>query len=154
MQRNKPWNILTLNSYVFRCTVQCSEFFTWNWNLPYDFLSEMEPKVKIFVHITVLIKCNLYNLFCVFLRPYSKINKSTRAKMAVIFVYFRFSVIAFCVDVTIKMCELIFKETSLFDCCNNTERNYTKPEVSKNSCHFYPCWFVDFCIRSIHASNI
>jgi hypothetical protein len=35
-------------------------------------------------------------------RPYSKVDKSTRAKVAVIFAYFWFSVIAFRVVTTIK----------------------------------------------------
>jgi hypothetical protein len=35
-------------------------------------------------------------------RLYSKDNKSSRAKVAIIFVHFRFSVISFCVVATIK----------------------------------------------------
>jgi hypothetical protein len=60
-------------------------------------------------------------------RPYLNVDKLTRAKVAVIFAYFQFSVIAFCAVATIKNCELVFEATSLFDCCNNPERNYTKP---------------------------
>jgi hypothetical protein len=42
-------------------------------------------------------------------RPYSKVNKSTRAKVEVIFIYFWFIVITLCVVATIKKCELVFE---------------------------------------------
>jgi hypothetical protein len=54
--------------------------------------------------------------------------------VAVIFDYFQFSVIVFCVVATQKTkSELAFDINSNFDCCNNTESNYnyTKPEVTK-----------------------
>jgi hypothetical protein len=58
-------------------------------------------------------------------RPYSKVNKSTRAKVAFIFAHSRFSVIIFfCVVATNS--ELAFERNSNFDCCNSTESNYTK----------------------------
>jgi hypothetical protein len=53
--------------------------------------------------------------------------------VAVILAHFRFSVIAFCVVATIKKCELVFEANSPLDCCNNTERNRIKTEVSKNA---------------------
>jgi hypothetical protein len=40
-------------------------------------------------------------------------------------------VFAFCVFATVKRRELVLEANSLFDCCNDTERNYTKPEVIK-----------------------
>jgi hypothetical protein len=52
-------------------------------------------------------------------RPYSKVNKSTRTKVAVIFDHFRFSVInyIFFVVVIVKF-EFVSKTSSLFICCN------------------------------------
>jgi hypothetical protein len=63
--------------------------------------------------------------------------------VVVIFVYFWFSVIAFCVVTN-----------SLFDCCNNTKRNYTKTELEKNNCQFCPpliCWLLNkvYCSYAI-----
>jgi hypothetical protein len=51
-------------------------------------------------------------LYHILNRPYSKVNKSTTAKMALIFAHFWFGVITFCIVVTIKN-ELVF-ETNLF----------------------------------------
>jgi hypothetical protein len=47
--------------------------------------------------------------------------------VTVIFAYFQFSVIAFVVVVA----------NSLFDRCNNRKKNYAKPEMGENNCHFY-----------------
>jgi hypothetical protein len=55
--------------------------------------------------------CNNKTLDRYLKRPYSKVDKSTRAEVAVIFAYFRLSVIAFCVVAAIKKCELVSKET-------------------------------------------
>jgi hypothetical protein len=52
-------------------------------------------------------------------RPYSEVNKSTRAKVAIIFAYS-------------KKCVFFFEyKLTRFDCCNNIKSNYAKPEVSK-----------------------
>jgi hypothetical protein len=60
-------------------------------------------------------------------RPYSKISKSTGAKVAVIFAYIRFSVIASFVVVN-----------TLFDCWNNMKRTNTKTEVRKKKLPLLP----------------
>jgi hypothetical protein len=54
-------------------------------------------------------------------------QKSTRAKEAVVFAYFQFSVTSFCAVATTKN-EFVFETNN---CCNNTKRNYTKTEMRK-----------------------
>jgi hypothetical protein len=56
-------------------------------------------------------------------RPYSKVNKSTRAKVTVIFANFRFGVISFCVVATIKK-DFVLK-TSLFVIVATTKKATT-----------------------------
>jgi hypothetical protein len=51
--------------------------------------------------------------------------------VAVIFAYFQFGVIAFCITATIEKHELVFEANSLYDYCNNPEINYIKLEVTK-----------------------
>jgi hypothetical protein len=88
---------------------------------------------------------------------YSKVNKSTRVKVTIIFVHLRFSVMSFSVLLQQSKHMSLLRtnlpcfeyKLTLFDYCNNTKSNYTKPEVDKNNCYFYPCWFVDYWIRYI-----
>jgi hypothetical protein len=58
-------------------------------------------------------------------RRYSKVNKSIRAEVAVIFSLPVYCNYTFCVVATMKKCELVCEANSLFDCCNNTERIIT-----------------------------
>jgi hypothetical protein len=45
---------------------------------------------------------NLFSVTLLYNRPYSKVRKSTRVKVAVIFAHIRFSVIPFCVTAAIR----------------------------------------------------
>jgi hypothetical protein len=66
---------------------------------------------------------NYKYIYVVFVnRPYSKVNKSTKAKVAAIFsLPVKYNYTFFCVFATMKKCELVFEASSHFDCCNNTE---------------------------------
>jgi uncharacterized membrane protein len=67
-------------------------------------------------------------------RLYSEVSKSTRAKVAVTFAHFLFSVITFCV----LQPALLLKQAQILIVAN-TESGYTKPEAGKNDCHLCPC---------------
>jgi hypothetical protein len=63
-------------------------------------------------------------------RPYSKVNKSMRAKVIIIFAYFWFNVFWIVAN-------------SFFDCLNNTKRNCTKTE-EKMTATFAPVDLLTF----------
>jgi hypothetical protein len=62
------------------------------------------------------------------------IQKSTRVKVAVIFAYFRFSLIAFCVVARIEK----IQAHNLLLLQQHKKSNYTKPEIDKNNYYFCP----------------
>jgi hypothetical protein len=79
------------------------------------------------------------------------IQKSTnqKEKKWQLLFHFRFSVIIFCVVATVKKWTCFACKFTLFHYCNNTESIIKLNRKWKNNCHFCPCWFIDFWIRSI-----
>jgi hypothetical protein len=71
-------------------------------------------------------------------RPYSKVNKSTRTKVAVIFAHFRFSVISLLLQQSKSEFASIQAHT-FWQLQQHKKQNYTRPELGKNNYHFYPC---------------
>jgi uncharacterized membrane protein YwzB len=83
-------------------------------------------------------------------RPYSKINKSIRAKVAVIFFTSSLVYSYFLRCCNNQKVNLLCIQAHTFSLLQQ-HRKYiiTLNRKWKNNCHFCPLWFIDFWIRSI-----
>jgi hypothetical protein len=102
---------------------------------------------------------SVYILLVVY-RPYSKVNKSTRAvQVAVIFFiiiiiiffffHFQYSVITLSGLLQQWKSVSLYAKQVHFLIVAKTQSIITLNRKWKNNCHFCPCWFVDSWIRSI-----
>jgi hypothetical protein len=106
------------NLLSFLCSLGNNLPLTRLGNGVYYFAKNMKVKI---------IALQIYKRFCN--RPYSKVNKSTRAKVAAIFSLPFYCNCIFCVVATIRKYRLICKVSSLLLLQKHRTYKYTNPEV-------------------------